>query len=135
MTGQRIVRADTAFSGGPGLKKRPRIENGAHLKFIRNLPCCVTGKRGSVEAAHIRMKSDLYGKREVGGAEKPDDRWAIPLSAEQHRLQHTMNEEEYWKQVGIDPFGLALALYHATGDDEIAEGIIRSHLMSKGTPT
>lgn len=130
--GQRIIRPATAFSGGPGLKKRPRVEDGAHLKFIRTLPCCVTGKRGSVEAAHIRMKNDLYGKREVGGAEKPDDCWTLPLSTEQHRLQHSMNEAEYWQQVGIDPFGLALALYHATGDEEISEGIISATIGHQG---
>lgn len=128
MTGQRIIRPATAFSIASTKQKRPRVENGTHLKFIRTLPCCVTGKRGSVEAAHIRMKSDLYGKREVGGQEKPDDRWSLPLSAEQHRKQHDMNEKAYWEQVGIDPFALALALFHATGDEEIAEGIIRSHM-------
>lgn len=131
MKAQRIVPPSTAFSVAKTKQKRPRIEDKEHLKFIRNLPCCVTGKRGTVEAAHIRMANPLYGKREVGGSEKPDDRWSLPLSAEEHRKQHAMNEADYWKQVGIDPFAVALALHSCSGDEEIAEGILQSNMRQR----
>jgi hypothetical protein len=98
--------------------KQPRVHDEKHLAFIRSLPCIVTGNDVSVEAAHIRFSDLRVAKRKVGIGEKPDDRWALPLSGDQHRLQHQMNEREYWKQVGIDPILYALALWAVTGDHE-----------------
>lgn len=121
----RILRPDTAFSLSTGKRKRPRVEAGAHLKWIRTLPCLVTGKRAWVEAAHIRYADHGAGKREVGKGEKPDDKWAIPLSAKEHRAQHDTNERLYWAGKGINPIETALRLWAASGDDEAAEIIIR----------
>lgn len=70
----RMPRYDTAFSLAPAKgKKRPRIENGKHLAWIRTLPCIITGQYG-VEAAHIRYAAPHLGKRDTGKAEKPDER-------------------------------------------------------------
>ena len=48
-------------------------------------------------------------------AEKPDDRWAIPLSRACHMRQHAYGDElGWWSAHGKDPFVLALqynALY------------------------
>lgn len=121
----RIIRPPTAFALSSTRKKRPRVEDGAHLKFIRGLPCIVTGKRDRIEAAHIRYGEITYGKRETGSGQKPDDRWTIPLHADEHRLQHTMNEREYWNQKGIDPLKIAMLLYANTGDEEACEIVIR----------
>lgn len=123
MRAQRIVPPETAFALSGG-KKRPRKEDGTHLAWIRTLPCLVTGKR-NVDAAHIRYACPQLGKRAVGGGEKPDDRWCVPLSREQHTIQHSTNEEDYWKSVKIDPIQVALALFGISGDDEAAEIIIR----------
>lgn len=123
---QRIVPASTAFST-LSVRKRPRIENRNHLAFIRKLPCVVCGTRRNVEAAHVRMGNPLYGKRQAGMQEKPDDRWSLPCCARHHDEQHSMNEAEFWKALDIDPLKLALALFDSTGDEERAEQIIRSH--------
>ena len=70
----------------------------------------------------------MFGKRETGGAERPSDKWVVPLCRKHHDEQHDSgNEIAWWASKNIDPFGLALALYHASGDDEIAEGILASH--------
>jgi hypothetical protein len=54
-----------------------------------------------------------------------------PAVPEHHDEQHAAgNELLWWASKGIDPFGLALALHHASGDDEIAESILRSHMRT-----
>ncbi len=123
---QRIVRPDTAFSIG-GRAKHPRIENKNHLAFIRMLPCVACGIRKNVEAAHVRMGNPLYGKRPAGMAEKPDDKFCVPLCAKHHDEQHGMNEAQFWMALNIDPLALGLALFDSTGDEERAEAIIRAH--------
>lgn len=126
MTGQRIVREDTAFSVGRTKQKRPRVEDAAHLKWIRTLRCCLCGAPGP-DAAHIRSASALYGKRETGGSEKPSDKWTVPLCRTHHDEQHAAgNELVWWASKNVDPFGLALALHHATGDDDMADGILHA---------
>lgn len=124
----RIIRPATAFSLSTG-RKRPRKESGDHLKFIRSLPCCVCGTHKQVEAAHIRIGSQQFGKPWTGAGEKPSDEWTVPLCAWDHRTapsaQHMVGEESFWFRHKINPFVLALALWRATGDTEAGELIIQ----------
>ncbi|MFK4062173.1 MULTISPECIES: DUF968 domain-containing protein [Brucella] len=127
----RMPRYDTAFSLAPAKgKKRPRIEDGKHLAWIRTLPCMITGQYG-VEAAHIRYAAPHLGKRDTGKAEKPDDRWTVPLSPEMHREQHSMNEQDFWQRYKIDPCQVAMALHGVSGDDEAGLVIIRNARMRR----
>lgn len=127
MKPQRIVRPSTAFSVASKKQRSPRERNEGHLKFIRRLPCIISGVYG-VDPAHIRSANPLFGKRETGAGEKPADKWVVPLSRRFHDEQHAAgNELLWWASKGIDPFGLALALYDASGDEELAESIIASH--------
>lgn len=131
MTAQRIIRPATAFSVASTKQKRPRVEDVAHLKWIKTLHCCICG-RTDPDPAHIRSSNPVYGKRETGGAEKASDKWTVPLCREHHDQQHNAgNELLWWASTGIDPFGLALALHSCSGDDEIAEGILRSNRAGK----
>lgn len=131
MKPQRIIRPDTAFSIASTKQKRPRIEDRKHLAFIRSLTCCICGKPRP-DPAHIRSANAIYGKRETGGAEKPSDKWVVPLCREHHDQQHAAgNELLWWAASGIDPFGLALALHSASGDEEISDGIIRANLVGR----
>jgi hypothetical protein len=130
MTAQRIVIPSTAFSKVPSKQRKPRERNEQHLKFIRSLKCCICGAPGP-DPAHIRTASSLHGKRETGGAEKSSDKWTVPLCRTHHDMQHSMNEMKFWAMQRIDPFGLALALYDASGDDEIADGILSAHLARR----
>jgi hypothetical protein len=90
-------------------QREPRIKDERHLNFVRSLPCCVCGGI-DVDAAHIRTGEISLGKRPTGGAEKPSDKWTVPLCRGHHDEQHSMNEMVFWKKYGIDPFMLAMTL-------------------------
>lgn len=106
--------------------KDPRQHDERHLAFIRRLPCLVT-LTTPVEAAHIRFGRPEEGKRHVGMGEKPSDMWTVPLSQEMHRLQHSMNEEDFWSARAIDPIRVARALFDVTGDIQAGEDIVRRY--------
>lgn len=124
--GFRIARPDSAFSNAPvgKQKKRHRDHDKNHLEWLRTLPCVITGER-PVDAAHIRFADPIYGKRETGKAEKPDDRWTVPLCRRKHDEQHSMAERIFWARHGLDPLRIALALHACSGDDDQALVIIR----------
>lgn len=135
MIATRILRPATAFSKSPiGKQKRPRRENEAHLKWVRTLPCLLTGKR-PVEAAHIRYPDPRYGKMETGMGQKSHDHWTVPLSPEKHREQHTQNEREFWLKHGVDPVAVAAALWSSSGDDAVAEIILQEARRQNAQPT
>lgn|SRR5882724_265061 len=91
-------------------QKAPRVRDPKYLAWLRLQPCCLCGNDRS-EACHIRSGSIAYGKRETGMSEKPDDKWAVPMDRSCHGKQHAMNELEFWRSYGIDPFGLASRYY------------------------
>lgn len=121
-----IKRPATAFSNAPvgKQKKRKREHDDEHLKWLRTLPCVITGER-PVDAAHVRYADPIYGKPETGKGERPSDKWTVPLSAEKHREQHSGNEREFWARHGLDPLRIALALHACSGDDDQAAIILR----------
>jgi hypothetical protein len=123
MKPQRIIRPATAFSVASTKQRRPRERDEKHLAFIRSLKCCICGAPGP-DPAHIRSASAIHGKRETGGSEKPHDKWTVPLCRTHHDEQHSGNEILWWASKGIDPFVLALSLYGASGDDEVADSIL-----------
>jgi hypothetical protein len=45
-------------------------------------------------------------------AEKPHDKWAVPMCREHHLAQHSMNEMEFWQIHGMDPFGTAKRYFY-----------------------
>jgi hypothetical protein len=68
------------------------------------------------------MVSTVYGKLPTGMAEKPDDRWAVPLCGPIpgvkkgcHRTQHAGAESEFWRERGLNPFEIAIKLYAEGG--------------------
>lgn len=117
------------------VKAKPR-KNRDYLSFIHELPCCVTGVR-TVEAAHLSSADTTYGHYGRAKSTKASDRWALPLSPEQHRRQHAGNEMAYWRSVGIDPHLLALiiwGLWSELGEDAVpfAVAIITRNLVETG---
>jgi hypothetical protein len=96
-------------------QRQPRIQCPAFLAFVRRKPCCACGAPPPSQAAHIRFGNLEIGKRPTGIAEKPSDRWAVPLCADCHLdtpgAQHNVGEKKFWVRVGIDPFALASKLY------------------------
>lgn len=94
----------------------PRIEDRAHLAFVRLQACCVCGSRRNVEAAHLRMRRP--GK-ETGMGRKPHDFFVTPLCAYHHRIgiasQHARGEREFWEYTGLNPFEIAERLWAESG--------------------
>jgi hypothetical protein len=127
MRSYQVRRPITAFAASSRFR-RPRRRSDLHLKWIRTLPCVICGKHGGIHAAHLRAASPRHGKLATGIGQKPDDSWTVPLCAEHHILdeaaQHQDQELAFWRQHEIEPFVLALALWRASGDDELAFLII-----------
>ena len=105
----KIARPDTAFSLQPKTAKA-RKDKG-YLAWLHSVPCIVTGTL-PVEAAHLSLANPKYGHMGRGKGQKAHDRWALPLSPDQHRLQHNYGEERYWKyRAQINPYPIALVLH------------------------
>lgn len=93
-------------------QRQPRIEDPAYLAYVRTLPCLVCARPGPNDPAHLRSAARQYGKRQTGMAEKPDDKWTLPLCRTHHDDQHRNNELQWWARHGVaDPFAVALTLY------------------------
>lgn len=90
--------------------KRKAAKSKDYLSFLHSLPCVVTGAT-TVQAAHVSFAAPRYGHYGRGRGTKAPDRFALPLSPEEHARQHSMNEAAYWASVGINPHILALTLW------------------------
>lgn len=101
-----------------------RVHDDAHLNFIRSLPCVCCGNNIQTEAAHLRAIDRMYGKGITGAGRKPSDMWTLPLCSQHHRDQHSGNEKAFWATQGINPFVLALSLFAASGDPDLAHEVI-----------
>jgi len=111
-------------------QRQPRVHDTAHLQFVRRLPCVATYVRSGAQvfgcdAAHVRFGDPARGKRHTGMAEKPDDKWTVPLTRAAHTEQHGQSERAFWEGLGIDPIALCEALYAVSGDEPAALQIIR----------
>lgn len=100
-------------------QRQPRVRNSAYMGWIAALPCVghlarFGEYRRPVEVAHIRAGSLEHGKRPTGMQERPSDIWVSPLCAGCHRLdntsQHARGEMDWWEDLGVNPFDLAVAL-------------------------
>ncbi len=128
----RIARDPEAFSRQPTGKGSKRVKDPSYLDWLHTLPCVVTGSM-PVEAAHVSYPDPDRGKTGRGKGSKESDRWALPLCPEEHRRQHSMNEREYWRNVGIDPVITAALLYAAYPSTERAMLVINSLRKGRGT--
>jgi hypothetical protein len=103
-------------------QKHPRVRDEKYLAYVRMQPCCVCKSPGPCDAAHIRTASTVYNKRATGMQEKPDDRWCVPLCRPIpgvkrgcHKNQHSVGEMQFWRDLGINPFEIAIKLYAEGG--------------------
>lgn len=96
-------------------QRQPRQRDRKYLAWIRTQRCaCGCLKGPPCEAAHLRASSAKYDKPNGGIGQKPDDKWALPLTKACHQAQHEFgNELEFWKGCGHpDPFALCIRYYN-----------------------
>lgn len=58
-------------------------------------------------------------------AEKPDDKWTVPLCGGCHRTQHGQSEQEFWRAAQKDPIFISLALWANTGNHDAGLRIVQ----------
>jgi hypothetical protein len=91
-----------------------------YLKLVRQLPCLCCGLEDCSEAAHVRMNSGLFNKRQAM-AKKPDQKWVLPLCSGCHwrdpNSLHKTSEHLFWPaRVGLNPLLICERLYAKRGD-------------------
>src|SRR5882762_7267797 len=96
-------------------QRQPRLLDSGYLAWLRTCICCACGVFPPCDAAHIRSASPEHGKPATGMGEKPSDFWSLSLCRSCHTKQHSMNELEFWKARGKNPFEIAIALYRKYG--------------------
>jgi hypothetical protein len=100
-------------------QREPRERDEAHLRFVREQPCCLGFCQRQAEAAHLRMSNPAIGKEAAGKGEKPHDKFTVPLCPYHHRTgvdsQHNSNERAWWEMRGIDPWTVAASLWIQSG--------------------
>ncbi|MES5483630.1 hypothetical protein QMZ05_12800 [Bradyrhizobium sp. INPA03-11B] len=105
-----------------------------YLAAIRTLPCLSCGMEPS-EAAHVRMASAAFGKAS-GLGKKPEDRWALPLCADDRRLardaQHNRGELAFWHELGINPLICCQKLHAQRGDLVAMRAVIITTIAERG---
>jgi len=85
-----------------------RVRNKEHLRYVASQPCIVCG-RTPAQAHHLRFAQPKALGRKVS------DEWTVPLCASHHRALHNVgNEENWWKEKGIDPTAHAVRLWWDT---------------------
>lgn len=132
MSGFRVANS---FRPDP-TPKRKSTKSKDYLAFIHSLPCCVSGRYG-VQAAHLSFASPRYGHYGRGKGSKVSDRWVLPLHADEHARQHSMNEEMFWRGARINPHVLALTIHGLWTDfcddaEPFATAIINQTLADAG---
>lgn len=119
-----------------GVKKAAADQDADYLAMVRDCPCLHCGMEPS-EAAHVRFASAAFGKAS-GLQKKPEDRWALPLCAEHHRLgrdaQHNRGEQEFWAALGIHPLLTAEKLWAQRGDQVAMRAVVMVAIAGRGQP-
>lgn len=107
-----------------------------YLAMVRQCPCLKCGMEPS-EAAHVRYACAAYGKAS-GLGKKPEDRWALCLCADCHRLardaQHNRSEQSFWHELGINPLAACVRLYAQRGDMVAMRAVVLVTIAERSRP-
>jgi ERF superfamily protein len=118
------------------LTKRPRQRNKDHLRFVRQQPCLLCGRKPS-DAHHVRfVQPRALGK-------KVSDEFAVPLCRSHHRAVHRIGDERaWWQNAGIDPLPTARKLWNETHTEDpeaqtgrTAQAAVSAPLAKSESPT
>jgi hypothetical protein len=85
-----------------------RIRDREHVRYVTQQSCLICGRRPS-DAHHLRFVQNRALSR------KMSDEFTVPLCRGHHReLHHSGDEAAWWGKAGIDPTGVARALWLET---------------------
>lgn len=91
------------------------VKRKPYREWIASLPSVISCQRGC-QAAHISFARPEWGHFGRGKSQKASDRWTVPLTPDEHRLQHAGNEREFWKLRGVNPHLVCLILFGLWSD-------------------
>jgi hypothetical protein len=85
-----------------------RLRDREHVKFVAGHPCLICG-RHPADPHHLRFAQSRALGRKVS------DEFTVPLCRGHHREVHRYgNEAAWWAKVGVEPVGVANALWRET---------------------
>ena len=107
----------------------------AYLRLVRSCPCLKCGLDPCGLAAHLRMNSGAFNKRQAM-QKKPQPKWTTPLCAgchtEDRDAQHRVGEAAFWMRLGINPFLVCEQLYAKRSDLVAMRAVIFSTIAQRG---
>jgi hypothetical protein len=90
------------------IPKALRHRTREHLRFLAKQPCLVCGRQPS-DPHHLRFAQPR------GLGQRVSDEFTVPLCRVHHRELHRRGDERgWWRQYGIEPVGVAAALWKKT---------------------
>ena len=93
---------------GPAHPEPRRVRDREHVKFVAGHPCLICGRRPA-DPHHLRFAQSRALGRKVS------DEFTVPLCRGHHREVHRCGDEAaWWAKVGVDPLGVANALWRET---------------------
>ena len=102
------IRGDAAAEMVVVLSKPVRERDRQHLKFVTTQPCLICGRTPS-DAHHIKFPEPRAMGRKVS------DKFTVPVCRLHHRELHRHGKERsWWHRYGIEPLGVAAALWKKT---------------------
>jgi len=105
-----------------------------YLALVRQCPCLKCGLDPCGLAAHLRMNSGTFNKRQAM-AKKPSAKWTTPLCAACHTddsdAQHRVGEAAFWMALGVNPFLVCEWLYAQRGDLVAMRAVIFSTIATR----
>jgi hypothetical protein len=116
-------REPNAASKRPGMSPK-------YLHAIKRMPSCLSGRK-PCDPHHLRCGP---AAKERGVSLKATDRWAVPLTRDEHEMVHKLGgtvEFDWFRVRGINVLELATALWAAFPDEERMLRIIQAHRGSR----
>jgi len=106
-----------ADRGALAIPKALRQRSREHLRFVAKQPCLVCGRQ-PCDPHHLRFAQPR------GLGQKVSDEFTVPLCRAHHRELHRHDDERaWWRRYGIEPIGVASALWKKThGVETVVNG-------------
>jgi hypothetical protein len=109
-----LIRGEASAETVVVLSKPVRERDRQHLKFVTTQPCLICGRTPS-DAHHVKFAEQRAIARKVS------DRFTVPICRLHHRELHRHGKERaWWRRYGIEPLGVAAALWKKTREVGIA---------------